>query len=434
LRDRVSVVFALAFIVSACQPGAVAPSAAAASGMRTTALPAATAPPAIRDTRFDQYRWQQAAISSEPQTLLTSVSSTSFGWVAVGFGINIPSGDASFAPDADPFARLYSGIVWTSADGRTWTRHVDGPEFDGSRMTNVISVDSGALAFGLGGVCLPDACGGLPPNGGTIVWSSSDGGTWERLADTGLSAGATTDVTQTNGSLVAVGFVANDGSKPDTDSFSNPTDAAVWRSVDGRRWTAVADLPVADQLSRVSAEGSRVVAVGSSGGAVVVWNSTDGGLTWIEGSRLDNDCCPSSSAIRGAVAVVASSTDAGSRNDGIVHTLDASGASWTTVSPPAMRGYRPVLAQVFGASFVIFGWTVRRDSDDLLTDDKAVAYASIDGADWAQATLPDEWDGQAPSSVAGRGRDLVAILGPMETLNGPPDALTQTMWLGSAPD
>jgi hypothetical protein len=435
LRDRHLVVLALvALVLSTCQPPAIVPSATASGTTGTSdLLPSASAPPAIGDVGFDEYRWQQAAISIEPHAFLTSVASTSLGWVAVGVRINLSDTHASFAPDSDPFAKLYSGVVWISPDGRTWTRHADGPEFDGARMTRILANGSGALAFGLAGVCLPDACGGLPPNGGTIVWSSLEGAIWERLTETGLSEGATTDVIPTDDGLVAVGFVANNGSKPDA-AFSAPTDAAVWRSVDGHEWTAVANLPVADQLSRVSAQGSRLMAVGSSGGATVVWSSDDGGLTWREGPRLDDDCCISSSAIRKVFAVVATSTDAEPTLDGVIHSLDPTSASWTTVSPPKMHGYRPALVQVLGASFVVFGWTVHRDSDDLLKDDLSVAFESLDGAAWTQATLPAEWAGKAPSSVAGRGRDLAAIVGPLETLNGPPDVLTQTMWLGTAPD
>jgi hypothetical protein len=366
--------------------------------------------------------------------LIASVGGTSFGWVAVGSTINWPSAGASFAPGADPLAHLYSGIVWTSPDGLAWTRHSDGPEFDGSRMTKVIGVGPGALAFGLGGVCLPDACGGLPPNGGTIVWSSSDGGTWERLADTGLADGATMDITEADGTLVAVGFVANDGSKPDRTESSNPTDAAVWRSVDGRRWTAVTGLPVADNLSRVSAQGSRITAIGSSGIVSVVWTSTDSGLTWTEGPTLADDCCPSVSTIRDVIAIVASSPDASAGTDGMVHVLGPTGASWTAVSPPEMRGYRPAFAQALGASFVIFGWTVHLEVDDLIADDVSVAYASHDGAQWTRVTLPDGWARQAPTAVAGRGRDLAVIVSALETLNGPPEDLTQTMWLGTARD
>jgi hypothetical protein len=431
VRHRRVLVVVLALIASACRPTVIPPSA---SPLSSAVIPTATIQPAI-DMGFDQYRWQPASISIEPEALLESVASTSFGWVAVGARINFPSAEATFAPGENPFDKMYSGIVWTSSDGRTWTRHPDGPEFDGARMTKVVGNGSaGALALGLGGVCLPDACSGLPPNGGTIVWSSSDGARWERLTETGLGEGATMDVTPTDGGLVAVGFVANNGSKPDASSFDNPTDAAVWRSVDGHVWTAVEDLPVADRLSQVTGHGTRLSALGWRDSLTVVWTSNDGGRTWAEGPALDGGCCSSSSAVRGDLAVVASSTHEAATTDGIVHTLNTTRASWATNAPPKMHGYRPALAQVLGASFVIFGWTAHRDSDNLLIDDVSVAYSSLDGVDWTQAALPNEWAGQAPSSIAGRGRYLAAIVGPLDSVNGPPGVLTQTMWLGTAPD
>jgi hypothetical protein len=437
-------VLAVALCLMACQPPKSAPASSGSSpgAALPTTSPVATvtaspippsAPPAIGTIPFDRYEWQQASIPIEEQSFVLDVGSAPFGWVAVGVRVNFPGPDASFAPGEDPLAKLYSGVVWTSPDGLTWTRHPDGPEFDGSRMTKVVGTATGALAFGLAGICMPDACSGLPPNGGTIVWSSSDGDTWERLSATGLGDGATVDVTETDGALVAVGFIANAGSKPDNDSFSNPTDAAVWRSTDGRHWTAIDDLPVADELSQVSGQGASLVAIGSSNDTTVTWVSTDAGLTWKNGPALGDDCCLSSTATRGASMVNMSWLDAEPTVDGIARRADATSKAWTTVSPAVMHGYRPVSVQSLGASYVAFGWTSHSDADAGLVDDKARAYASLDGAKWARVDLPAGWDGLAPLAEAGSGRELVAILGPLDTFNGTPDRTVMTVWLGTAP-
>jgi hypothetical protein len=361
---------------------------------------------------------------------VAGIAHAAFGWVAVGVRINLDVVGASFAPSSDPFARLYSGVVWTSPDGRSWTRVSDGHEFDGARITDVVPYGTGALAFGLAGVCLPDACGGLPPNGGTIVWSSSDGSSWERLSGTGLSQGATVAVTATTDGLIAVGYVADDGSKPDDDEFSDPTDAAVWRSVDGRSWTQIQKLPTADLLFQVSSDGSRLIALGRKGSVTVVWTSADDGLTWTEGPTVDSDD-GSLSLIRGSLITFASSTD-DELPDGMVGSVDILDGKRTRDIPSAMHGFRPVSIQSLGASFVIFGWTGHRDSDDLLVDDKERAFSSPDGVTWSKATLPAAWDGQAPTAVAADGRDLVVILGQLDSLNGPPADLSETIWFGTA--
>jgi hypothetical protein len=300
-------------------------------------------------------------------------------------------------------------------------------------MTNVVAHEGGALIFGIGGVCLPDACGGLPPNGGTIEWASSDGRSWERLSDTGLADGAVLDVISTEDGLVAVGYVANDGSKPVSDAFTGQTDAAVWRSTDGRHWTVVADLPVADRLARVSALGSSIVALASSQGSTVPWTSSDGGLSWVDGSELALDCC-SSSATGDGLAIVVSTTDTDEGMDGIVSVANPATGSWMQHSPPMMRDYRPAMVQALGGSFVIFGWTTYRDDVGLPTDDRPISYSSLDGIEWVTTKPPPAWDGQGPVSVAARGDDLVAILGPLDSLNGPAGDLVFTVWIGTAAD
>ncbi len=163
----------------------------------------------------------------------------------------------------------------------------------------------------------------------------------------------------------------------------------------------------------------------------MAWISSDGGLTWIQAPELADDCC-SISALRDDRAVVAASSDVGDQIGAIVSTIDLTSHTWTRQTPPTMRDFRPVSAQVLGRSFVIFGWSVHRDPDEFIVDDQPVAFSSVDGFRWAQAILPEAWKGQSPVSVATRANNLVAIVGPLATLNGPPESLTQTLWFGTA--
>jgi hypothetical protein len=448
-RNRWLTALAISTMLSACQPVAVAPTGG--SVPVTVSNPGSGAPPSPRaplpsepiaatpstvafpPAAFETYRWAQASIQVEPHSLVASVAHTSFGWVAVGVRINLPTEDASFAPNVDPLADLYSGEIWTSPDGRTWTEHADGPEFRGARIGRVIAAASGALAFGLGGFCLPDACSGLPPNGGTIEWASSDGDQWERLTDTGLGEGALVDVAQTDHGLVAVGYVANDGSKPDHNDFGAPTDAAVWRSVDGHHWTAVAKLPVADRLFRVEAHGSHLVALSSIESKDSVWTSADAGRTWKVGPALDSRCCWDR-AIRGSLMVSATRNDLGAGPvGGVVTTLQVDDGTRTRDAPASMRDVWPSSIQTIGASFVMFGSTTT-DSATSATDGDPVVFSSPDGVHWMKTTVPDAWIGHGVVAVADNRRDLVVIVAPPDLTQGPTDDQTETLWLGTVPN
>lgn len=421
----------LSILISACNPAqqTSAPSATTAllpTPSQGSAVPLPSTggpPPALADVR-----WHRSSLEVGPTEAVLDVAATSFGWVAGGSQLNIPEPDATIAPGDNPLAHLNSAAIWTSQDGLNWVRAPDGPEFDGSRIHTITAHGTGALAFGVGGFCLPDACGGLPPNGGTIVWSSSDGSHWERLAHTGLEDGAVTAVVETRTGWIAVGYVADRQNKPDTDSFSDPTDATVWRSVDGETWTEVQALPVAGRMQFVAADGDLLVAMGSEGLESDVWTSADGGGSWSSAAGFVGPCCETVSAI-GPQVIVAShqESDRAKGVDGIVMTADMSDATFSTLTPKVMRSYRPVSASAIGGSLVVFGFKNHLDTDSMIVDDAPAAWSTRDGAAWVDPALPAEWGAQAPIAVGQDARGIVVVLRPMDTLNGPGD-LRQSIW------
>lgn len=437
MTRRYTSLVGLAVLVAGCIPASV--STAAPSGQppsSSTAVAPNTLSPVPSLVRAnpvsaDRYQWQQASVSLGPHALLSGVAGTPWGWTAVGTGINLPDPGASLPPNADPLANLYSGIVLTSPDGLSWDRSKEDATFSGARITKVVGTSAGAWIFGLGGVCLPDACGGVPPNGGTIVWMSRDRVTWDRLLDTGLSDGAVVDVATTPGGLIAVGYAADPTVKAPEGAFEEPTLAAIWTSADGQRWRAVSGLPKAERLVRVWAQGSEAIALGALGASTVVWRSHDGGKTWSSGPTLDDLCCSTSAILDGRVLIATFDSDG---IGGLVNTARASDGSWTQKAPKAMKGFRPAWAEPMGTSFVVFGWMAKRTSADdwLLVDDRPRTLVSQDGAEWLEAPFPKAWDGQAALSVSVRDRDMVAVVGPLDSVNGPPDELTTTLWLGTA--
>ncbi|MFL6054698.1 MAG: hypothetical protein ACJ72W_17520, partial [Actinoallomurus sp.] len=126
---------------------------------------------------------------------------------------------------------------------------------------------------------------------GTTVWTSRDGRSWTRQPDVAGSAFGRNDrisrVTAVGSGFVAVGATSANG------DFSDPT-PVVWRSVDGRRWDRVTggqlNLPKAGakmSLVGAAAAGNTIIAhgIGVTAGKRPkpidgLWRSADGGRTW----------------------------------------------------------------------------------------------------------------------------------------------------------
>lgn len=116
---------------------------------------------------------------------------------------------------------------WTSADGIAWTAHPDtfgtASGTDTFELTAVIASDDGWLAVGREDPACNHDCGLTPIR--ALVWTSSDGLAWTRVADQrSLAGGAISAVARLGSGFVAVGLVG--------------TIAAAWTSPDGRTWNA----------------------------------------------------------------------------------------------------------------------------------------------------------------------------------------------------
>jgi hypothetical protein len=160
--------------------------------------------------------------------------------------------------------------IWTSSDGRTWSR-VTGQELGPGVIHDVTCGGPGLVAVGKG-------------SRGGAVWTSRDGLTWSRAPDDPVfgARGWIHAVTVGGPRLVAVGF---------------PHGA--WFSSDGLTWTRATLPPVPPDvypgddgqmpqvyLNDVAAAGDHLVAVGGmtmndSSQSAVVWTSGDG-MTWTD--------------------------------------------------------------------------------------------------------------------------------------------------------
>jgi hypothetical protein len=127
--------------------------------------------------------WQLARLEPDDGGAMTSVAAFHGRFIAVGTN------------DEDRGAR-----VWTSRDGLSWAVVSDQPAFDNHslplRMHSIVSYAGGLAAAGL----RFDA-----GNGSAVVWSSSDGRTWNSAWETSFSGGEIDGLAVSGDSIVAVG-------------------------------------------------------------------------------------------------------------------------------------------------------------------------------------------------------------------------------------
>ncbi len=198
-------------------------------------------------TSTDGLGWTLAA--ADPvgvQGRVTALAHDRRGLVAVG-----SSDDAQHGPTAS----------WTSTDGRFWAR---GPLELPGVMLGVVATSAGYVAVGR-----------TTDGARAAAWTSTDGIAWRRVEDTPALASNGTyaphaemdDVVSVDGGLVAVGW---------NSSASNGS-AVVWTSSDGTSWQRIADEPglSGGGMSAVAVANNVAVAVGSSG-----WPDTHAATAW----------------------------------------------------------------------------------------------------------------------------------------------------------
>ncbi len=185
--------------------------------------------------------------------------------------------------------------VWTSADGLTWSAAPSDPVFRGAWLRAVAVGGPGLVTVG-------------STMDGPAAWYSSDGVTWERasappppqdVADDGADAWMQ-DVAVAGDRLVAVGEVGLEVCGP----YCVRYDPVIWTSTDGVMWTQVAldpdVFPSSTQLRSLAVGPSGFVVVGGRDGKRAdprVWASADG-LTGAGCRRIRTRSCRSLPASR----------------------------------------------------------------------------------------------------------------------------------------
>jgi hypothetical protein len=245
----------------------------------------------------------------------------------------IKGGPGLIAVGRELLANQRRTVIWTSPDGLSWTRVADSPTFERGTIEAITAGGPGYVAVG------SEIVGTLAV---AAVWTSVDGVAWQRTPEgSGFDLGgpghfndgrvhaAMTDVVAGPPGLVAVG------------SACAPTGgscrAAVWTSPDGIAWARVADDPVFDgSMYGVASWAGGLVAVGgdATGKGVRAWTSSDG-TTWTAAAHLDGVDGTYTAVVSLGDRLVASAVDVGLRTT-IVESRD--GLDWTLAAPTMELG------------------------------------------------------------------------------------------------
>jgi hypothetical protein len=174
-------------------------------------------------TSPDGIAWSRAAVETTRdgtalfEASVADVASFAGGYVAVG---NYHITDAGTT----------RAVAWTSVDGTAWSVVPDDPVFSDSGFHQVVPWGGGLLAFG------SESLG--YHGGGPLVWTSTDGITWTRLA-LSLPPGVTGVGGVVPGPDRLWGGARDDSSSDDPLGTDGPTRIPeILTSTDGRTWTA----------------------------------------------------------------------------------------------------------------------------------------------------------------------------------------------------
>lgn len=163
-----------------------------------------------------------------------------------------------------------TAAFWISKDAETWQRLPDQPDFGDGRIEDLAVGRQGVVAVGYEGEYRQAREG--------AIWTSAEGLAWQRVTDPSLADGHVRGVTAYDDGFVAVGSRLDDRA------------ARAWLSEDGRTWVAAPDDPALDNLGSkilmqdVTAIGDQLIAgghllAGTQYPTAVMWRSADG-LTW----------------------------------------------------------------------------------------------------------------------------------------------------------
>ena len=235
------------------------------------------------------------------------------------------------------------------------------------------------------------------------IWTSDDGRSWSRaeIASTRdeNEVTAVTDIVELDGQLVAIGAFG----LMESDQFAWMT----WTSDDaGATWTERRGGPSPHALRAIVPAGDGLVAAGSDYAGTTPFDSwiavSEDGLTWERTPATFPDSEIHSLAVREDRIVAVGNSYVDGDFDARAWYSDDGGEAWTLVEIPD-GGAPETLYEVVATDdgFVAIGDGVSGEGDS-----GAAAWVSADGASWERVAVADAADGRALAPVEG---GLVAV-------------------------
>ena len=269
------------------------------------------------------------------------------------------------APGAGQTCGPVPQMVWTSADGFTWTRAIGVSALSGATIRSIAAGSSGFVAVGETG------------SGSPVIWTSADGSAWARLQLGSAFADAHLWTVRAAGPgyLIGGGTGTQQISVTGGPASSVPVDAAIWWSADGRTWMKGAlrrSAAGGAYVSEIFVGADGMVAVGSASGGKegAAWTSSDGrawtpiaaSYTGLPSPAPSEPTLPSYTIVDNGTHMLAIGT-----TSGLVATwwTSTDGTTWQPLTPsgatdtsPAEQGDIAYASRWFDRAFVVPGGLV----------------------------------------------------------------------------
>lgn len=342
----------LLIVVGACagpvlpSPSATAP---AASSTPSEAPPSRPPPTPRASPAASVFREVTGIVNDDGITeneIVYDVTAGGPGFVAVG---TLERFDACPKP-------AVIGRVWTSEDGKTWTRG-DDETFVGVDLRLVVNKGGTIYALGFKG---SEYCPPTPPDYGHNIWRSNDGITWTQLTQgVGSPYDSWHEATVVDDTIVLTGWQFAERRRDGRPGALTSSDGVTWSiAKEGPR-----------TLSSVATSGTRMVAYGGEDYDYRPWYSTDSGRTWHAGATLetDLDLGVQIAAVNGRFVALGNGCCGMPLEQVGLAWTSADGAEWTSLGQPSLRQYPGSLATDVPAGIAAFtkGGETQLSSDGL---------------------------------------------------------------------
>jgi len=295
------------------------------------------------------------------------VTATPGGFAAVGFGALV----------ADDYYGPRQGIVWTSADGRTWQETAD-LAFNYVTLEAIASLNDSLYVFGTSATCaLEEPKCVEAPDSGWAVWRSLPDGTWEKLPQLEqMRTGGIDGVAVAHGNLVVFGWTLDQ------------EQTVIWVSPDGVNWSQTASLAGMESVTTVSEAPGGVSAFGTRysdelGDIVPVPAFSPDGVTFgsVEAPDLPGATLHALAAGAAGLVAVGETSDEDLNFTGLaLHSPD--GLSWQSASATddSFQGSELLTVHVVPGGYVALGLPDPEEFDVTT----AQSWLSSDGLSWSK--------------------------------------------------